>query len=51
MKRNTSRRGSDWNKDGAGRPANRSKTWGEKSDKDARKDRRNWKKDTHGITS
>lgn len=41
------RRGSDWNKDGAGRPVFRSKSWGEKQGKDPKQDRREWKK---GVT-
>ena len=46
------RRGSSWNKDGAGKPMFRSKLWGERDDKDPRKDRRNWRKDIdNGKTS
>ncbi len=40
-------RGSNWNKDDSGRPAFRSKSWGERTDKDPKKDRRDWKK---GVT-
>ena len=40
------RRGSDWNKDGAGKPMFRSKVWGERKDKDPKKDRKTWRKDS-----
>ena len=49
-KNNNSRRGANWDKDGAGRPSFRSKTWGERSDKDPHRDRRNWKRN-EGITA
>lgn len=39
------RKGSQWNKDGAGRPMFRSKAWGERVGKDPKKDRREWKKE------
>ncbi len=46
MKRETPkhRRGSKWNKDGAGKPMFRSKAWGEREGKDPKKDRKNWRK-------
>jgi len=47
MKRNTNnlRRGSSWNKDAAGRPMSRAKTWSEPTQKNPQKDRRDWRKD------
>jgi len=43
-----SRRGSQWNKDGAGRQSLRSKTWSKKDDKDAKRNRRDWKQGRSG---
>ena len=43
-----SRRGSKWDKDGVGRQSLRSKTWSKQEDRDAKKNRRGWKKDRDG---
>ena len=43
-----SKRGSQWNKDGAGRQSLRSKTWSKQDDRDAKRTRREWKQDRAG---
>ena len=50
MKRKTPKpkRGSQWNKDGAGRQSLRSKTWSKQDDRDAKRTRREWKQDRAG---
>ena len=50
MKRKTPKpkRGSQWNKDGAGRQAFRSKTWSKQDDRDPKRTRREWKQDRSG---
>lgn len=37
-------RGKDYNRDMNGNPINRSSSWGERVDKDTKKDRREWRK-------
>ena len=37
-------KGKDFNRDINGTPINRSKVWGERNNKDTKKDRRDWRK-------
>ena len=39
-----SRKGKNYNRDMNGTPINRSKSWGERSNKNTKKDRREWRK-------